>query len=590
MNLSPLLSLLPIALTCFVATAGSAPLQRARNIPANRPNIILILTDDQGYGDLGITGNPIVRTPNIDALARRSASLSDFYVCPVCSPTRACLMTGRYNYRTGVVDTFIGRSMMNPAEVTIAQILRNAGYTTGIFGKWHLGDCYPLRPIDRGFDEELVLRGGGLAQPADPIENHNRYTNPILIHNGQQVATMGYCTDVYFDAAMRFMDRARQARKPFFIYLPTNAPHRPVDDVPRDLYEKYRKMDLTPVLLGHKENADYLARVFAMEENIDENVGRLEAKLKADGLFEDTIVIYLADNGPDSHRYVGPFRGQKTEVLEGGVHTFFFMQWPARLQAGATSDHLTAHIDVMPTLLEAVGVSAPAGLKLDGRSFLPLLEGKQVRWPDRVIVTQSHRGNVPVRYHNFELRTERWKLDHPSGFGRETLPPDVPFELYDIRKDPAEEHNVATENPEVVRRLKASYDAWFDDVSSSHPGNYAPPRIVVGTDRETRTVLTWQDWRPRLTTFRWGLLGKWLLHFARERDYDLEFRWPHPVQPGTILLTIGALNLRANVPQATNDVFLGQVHVPPGDADLAAVLVHPDGTMEDPYHVVLLRK
>ncbi|MBU6401841.1 MAG: sulfatase-like hydrolase/transferase, partial [Verrucomicrobia bacterium] len=183
----------------------------AGSAPATRPNIILILTDDQGYGDLGITGNPVVQTPNIDALARRGASLAEFYVCPVCSPTRASLMTGRYNYRTGVVDTYLGRSMMNPAEVTLARVLKDAGYATGIFGKWHLGDCYPLRPIDRGFDEELVLRGGGLAQPADPIANRDRYTNPVLIHNGQEVATTGYCTDVYFDAAMKFMDEARAA-------------------------------------------------------------------------------------------------------------------------------------------------------------------------------------------------------------------------------------------------------------------------------------------------------------------------------------------------------------------------------------------
>ncbi len=575
------LSLLSIALVAWVMPA------RAATTPRSRPNIILILTDDQGYGDLGVTGNPIVQTPHIDALARRSASLSEFYVCPVCSPTRACLMTGRYNYRTAVVDTFLGRSMMNPAEVTVAQVLQRAGYLTGIFGKWHLGDCYPMRPIDKGFDEALVLRGGGLAQPADPIANHRRYTNPVLIHNGQETTTTGYCTDVYFTAAMRFIDRARQAHQPFFIYLPTNAPHRPVDDVPVDLYEKYRQLDLTPVLLGHKENADYMARVFAMEENIDQNVGRLESKLTADGLSENTIVIYMADNGPDSYRYVGPFRGKKTEVFEGGVRTFFFMAWPARLKAGATSEHLTAHIDVMPTLLEAAGVPIPRGLKLDGRNFLPLLEGKTAAWPERVIVTQSHRGNVPVRYHNFELRTERWKLVHPSGFGRETLPPGVPLELYDIRHDPAEAHDVAPAHPDVVRRLTAAYDRWFDDVGHSHPDNYAPPRIVAGTARETRTVLTWQDWRPRITTFGWGLLGQWRLRFAADGVYDVEFRWPHPVSAGTLFLTVGTQTWPLNLPQATDDAWLRGVHLSSGDADLSAVVVHRDGRMEDPYHVIL---
>ncbi|MEO8351032.1 MAG: arylsulfatase, partial [Chthoniobacteraceae bacterium] len=389
-----------IVLTLALAVAGVA----------ERPNIVLVMTDDQGYGDLGIAGNPVLETPHIDSLARVSASMSRFYVSPVCSPTRACLMTGRYNYRTRVIDTFKGRSMMEPDEVTIAEVLRAAGYRTGIFGKWHLGDNYPLRAQDQGFDESLVLRGGGLAQPSEPIENHEHYTDPILFHNGEQVRTKGYCTDVYFDAALKFIEAAQLAQKPFFAYIATNAPHGPFHDVPDALYQKYKAKDLTPVLLGNAKSADTVARVYAMIENIDQNLGRLTEKLDRLGLAENTIVIFMVDNGPNTKRYVGPFRGMKSDVHEGGIRSPFFVRWPARLKAGTVSDRMAAHIDVMPTLLEAADIPPPEGLKFDGRSLLPLLEGKKTEWPTRTIVLQTHRGNKPIRFHQTATIQQRWKL------------------------------------------------------------------------------------------------------------------------------------------------------------------------------------
>ena len=196
------------------------------------PNVVLIMTDDQGYGDFGATGNRVIQTPHLDQLATQSVQLSHFYVSPVCSPTRASLMTGRYNYRTRCIDTWIGRSMMDPNETTVAEVLQGAGYRTGIFGKWHLGDCYPMRPNDQGFHESLVHKGGGLAQPSEPLENKRRYTDPILFKNGQQVQTKGYCTDVYFDHALEFIKRSHQSNKPFFTYIATNAPHGPFHDVP----------------------------------------------------------------------------------------------------------------------------------------------------------------------------------------------------------------------------------------------------------------------------------------------------------------------------------------------------------------------
>lgn len=226
-DVPPVKRLLILAL---LALAGSVSAQ---------PNIIIIMPDDMGYGDLGATGNPVIRTPHIDKLASEAAELTDFYVSPVCSPTRACLMTGRYNHRTRCIDTFKGRSMMDPEEVTAAELLKEAGYATGIFGKWHLGDNYPMRPQDQGFDEVLIHRGGGLAQPSEPIENDNRYTDPILFHNGEQVQREGYCTDIYFDEAIEFMKASQAAGKPFFAYLPPNAPHAPYHDVPEELLDYY---------------------------------------------------------------------------------------------------------------------------------------------------------------------------------------------------------------------------------------------------------------------------------------------------------------------------------------------------------------
>ena len=231
------------------------------------PNIVLIMTDDMGYGDLGVHGNPIIQTPNLDAMAKRSASMSTFYVSPVCAPTRACLMTGRYNYRTRCIDTYIGRAMMDTEEVTVAELLGDNGYATGIFGKWHLGDCYPMRPMDQGFQESLIHRGGGIGQPSDPVGGEGKYTDPILFRNGVEEQQTGYCTDVYYSNAMQFIEKSAKQKKPFFVYLPDNCPHGPFHDVPPDDLATYSATNLNssefPQDKGHKlppkANLDTLA-------------------------------------------------------------------------------------------------------------------------------------------------------------------------------------------------------------------------------------------------------------------------------------------------------------------------------------------
>ncbi len=545
----------------------------------SRPNIIVVMPDDMGFGDLGATGNKLIRTPNLDKFAADSASLSNFYVSPVCSPTRASLMTGRYNYRTRVIDTFKGRSMMEPEEVTVAEALREAGYATGIFGKWHLGDNYPLRPQDQGFDEVLIHRGGGLAQPSEPIENERRYTDPILFHNGAQVQREGYCTDIYFDAAMDFIEESSRAEKPFFIYLPPNAPHGPYHDVPEDLLAYYQSIDLAPILAGNEseDHGDTVARVFAMVENIDQNMGRLDDFLSDKGLLENTLVLFLTDNGPNTMRYVGPFRGMKSDVLEGGIHTCFFARWPKILKPGTTSDRIAAHIDIMPTLLEAAGVEAPENVHLDGVSVLPLLKGLGGHWDDeRLLFFQSHRGDEPVEFHNFAVRSQQWKLVRNSGFGKENPDGESPFELYRISEDPSEENNLAPDHPGLVQRYKDEYRSWLLDVSSTRPDNYDPPRIIIGSDHETTSHLSIQDWRVD-SQEGWGINGRWIVDVVAPGPYRAVVKWDHPIGERKVTLKAGEFSVEGRLEEGSEEVRFPSIRLPEGEQSISVEISDEPG-------------
>jgi len=518
----------------------AAPLAAQR--PTSKPNIILILTDDQGYGDLSLHGNTQLNTPNIDSLARDGARFTRFCSSPVCSPTRSSLLTGRYNYRTGVVDTYLGRSMMRPQEVTIAEMLKPAGYSTGIFGKWHLGDNYPLRSIDQGFDDSLVLNGGGLVQPGDIPEALGgvkpSYFNPILSRNGKWEPQRGYCTDIYFKEALRFIDQHQ--KKPFFCYLPTNAPHTPleVDDA---LVKPYLAKGLDPTT----------AKIYAMIENIDTNIGTLLNHLKSRNLDNNTLVIFMTDNGPQQRRYNANLRNLKGTPYEGGIRVPFLIRWPNRIKPGTVIDRLAAHIDVTPTLLEAT--SATTKSSLDGRSLLPLLTDTNATqtWSNRSIFIQWHRGDAPRPFENSAVATQRYKLINGK-------------ELYDLEQDPSESKDIAAEQPNIVRQLRLSYDAWFKDVAGTH--NYAPPRIAISPKHPA--LLTRQDWRGDKAAWTPTGVGHWELDIQSPGPYEVTLLFEAP--DTNTKLTSNLLGTH-NITAGQTRLDLKNIKLPQGPARLEAL-------------------
>lgn len=482
---------------------------------AGRPNVLLLVTDDQGYGDVGIHGNDRIRTPNLDVLAAQGARLTRFYVSPVCSPTRASLYTGRYNYRTGVVDTFLGRSLMHSEELTVAEILGAAGYRTGLFGKWHLGDHYPLRAMDQGFQETVVLKGGGIGQPSDP-PGGDTYFDPTLYRNGVPIKTRGHVTDVLTEAAIRFIEDPSPS--PFFACVAYNAPHTPLQ-----VADSYVQPYLAQGLPAET------ARVYGMVTQIDENVGRLLASLEFSGRARNTLVVFLSDNGPQQDRYNGGFRGRKGTPFEGGVRVPSFVRWPARIRPGTRVDRPAAHIDVTPTILEACGVARPEEAVFDGESLLPALEGREREAPERTIFIQWHRGDVPEKGRSCAAIGPRWKLVR--------LDPHAPPLLFDLRSDPAERYDLAARYPDELERLWKAYEAWFIDVGATR--GYAPPRIRVGSARENPVLLTRQDWRgPRAG---WGAesLGFWEVEIDRAGTYEIRLLFRTLKASATARVSVG---------------------------------------------------
>ena len=492
----------------FSTFAGCSNIDQAPVTGTRRPNVILVMTDDQGYGDLACHGNPIISTPNLDRLYEQSVRLTNFHVSPTCSPTRASLLTGRYCNRTGVWHTIMGRSLLRKDEVTMADVFSAAGYRTAIFGKWHLGDNYPFRPQDRGFDEVLVHGGGGLGNTQDYWGND--YFDDTYFRNGTPEKFSGYCTDVWFAEAMKFVEANRSRR--FFVYLSTNAPHGPLY-VSDEYSEPYRKMGLD----------DNVSRFYGMIANIDDNMGLLMRKLKKLGLEEDTILIFMTDNGTASaHRvYNAGMRGKKGDKYDGGHRVPCFIRRPGGLKGGLDIGRLTAHIDLLPTLIALCGLKKPPKVEFDGRSIAALLDDPEANWPERTLITDSQRVEHPQKWRKSAVMTERRRLID----GRE---------LYDMKADPGQKSDVAAKYPDVVKRLRDEYDKWWADTSERFD-EYC--EIIIGSDRENPSALTSHDWHGE--HLPWNQVhvrrgrqqnGFWAVEVARAGRYEISLRrWPREI-------------------------------------------------------------
>lgn len=424
-----------------------------------RPNILLVITDDQGYGDLSCHGNPILKTPNLDRFHRESVRFTDFNVSPTCAPTRAALMTGRHEFRNGVTHTILERERMTTNAVTLAEVLKGAGYATGIFGKWHLGDEAAHQPDRRGFDEVFIHGAGGIGQTYPGSCGDvpgNSYFDPVILHNGRFVQPGGYCTDVFFGEAARWIDSRRASRQPFFAYVALNAPHAPLD-CPPAYVNRYTNS-------ATNLNA---AKFFGMIANIDDNFGKLMGKLHQWELETNTLVIFMTDNGGTAGVPVfnAGMRGAKVTPYLGGIRVPSFWRWPAAFSGGVDCGRLAAHIDVFPTLAEIAGValSEKARSQSEGRSLWPLLRNPNADWPERMLVTHVGRWErskaAESKYRNCSVRNSRFQLVSTARPREEAKAPR--WELFDLKTDPAQKTNVLAKFPETARELESAYDRWW---------------------------------------------------------------------------------------------------------------------------------
>lgn len=388
---------------------------------ATPPNVVIFLTDDQGWGDLSIHGNSNLSTPRVDSLARDGVQFENFYVCAVCAPTRAEFLTGRYHLRTGVSGVSRGEGRLNPEETTIADVFKQAGYITGAFGKWHNGTQSPYHPNDRGFDEFYGFTSG----------HWGHYFSPPLDHNGERVRGNGYVVDDFTDHALQFIRQNRN--KPFLCYLPYNTPHSPmmIDD---RFYDKFKNLD--PKLRHRepqKEDLMMTRAALAMCENIDWNVGRVLDQLDELKLRNNTIVLYFSDNGPNSARWNAGMKGRKGTVDEGGLRSPLFIRWPAQIAAGTRVSQVTGAIDLLPSLANLAGIATQTANELDGTNFAPLIQGHTTDWPKRDLFS--------LWKNKASVRGERFRLDSTGA-------------LFELQSDRGQRRDVSAQFPEETTRLK----------------------------------------------------------------------------------------------------------------------------------------
>jgi arylsulfatase len=473
-----------------------------------QPNVLIILTDDQGYGDLSCHGHPALDTPNIDQLHDESVRLTDFHVTPMCAPTRGEIMSGVHCLRNGAMATSLGRHLLKPELPTMADLFQADGYATGIFGKWHLGDSYPYRPQDRGFEEAIYHHGFGLTGADSYWEND--YLNPHYRHNGELKQAEGYCTDFWFDSAMSWMAEQKDQDRPFLCYLPTNVPHFPmwVDDVYKEEFAAY----------GGKPSG-----FFGMIEELDENVERMEQFLRESGLRENTIVMFMTDNGHAGGAldvYNAGMRGGKCSRYDGGHRVPCFIRWPGGdMRAPGDVDTPTQATDILPTLLDLCGIEPGPDASFDGASVAPLLRGESSDLENRMFVVQYYQNSISKD--DASVVWKQWRLVWGD-------------QLFDIASDRGQENDLAAEHPEIVNKLKEFYDRWWGEVE---PGIDVFSPLTIGSEHENPVRLTCCEWENvrcdgagsvRGANQRGdGRGGPWNIEVARAGEYEVELcRWP----------------------------------------------------------------
>lgn len=554
-----------------------------------RPNVILIMTDDQGYGDVGIHGNTMLKTPNLDTLARQGVRMTDFHVDPTCAETRAALMTGRYSCRTGVWHTINGRSILREDELTMADVFASNGYATGIFGKWHLGDNYPFLPQHRGFQETLIHGGGGVTQTPDAWGND--YYDDTYFRNGSPEQQAGYCTDVFFDATLDFIQRHRN--QPFFAYLPTNAAHGPYR-CPQEYAKPYLDQGVEKTM----------ATFYGMIANIDENVGRLREKLAEWDLEENTILIFSTDNGtargmlkPNAigkgFKWIGfngGLRGTKGSNLEGGHRVPFFVHWPAGgVTGGREVDTLTAQFDLLPTFVDLCELKMPRAVEFDGQSLKQLWQesDNETDLENRTLIVHSQRMENPKKWNRCEVMKQNWRLVNGKY-------------LHDLDVDRSQENDVADKYPEVVQELRASYDQWWDSVSTRFD-EYV--RIPLGADEAPTVELTCHDWHATKGEVPWNqgkiranplANGYWAIEVRKAGKYEFILR----ARPAGVKYEFpaGEARLKLGEQDQTVTVELGQQSIsliadlPAGPALLQTWISDTDGKERGAYFVEVKRR
>ena len=475
-----------------------------------RPNVVIVMADDQGYGDISAHGHPEIRTPNLDRLHSESARLTDFHSSPMCTPTRAQLLTGRNALTARAMNVSSGRTLLRTDLPTLPEIFRASGYRTGIFGKWHLGDTYPYRPEDRGFDETLWYPSSHIGSVPDAWNND--YFNDTYRHNGKLEKYEGYSGDVFFREAARWIRTA--GAKPFFAYVPLNVAHMPLF-VPKEYREAYA---------GLPEN---VARYSAMIANIDAGVGRFDAALREAGLHDNTVLVYTSDNGstPATSRYNAGMRGHKAELYEGGHRVPFFIRWPAgKIEGGRDYSDLTQMQDILPTLIDLCGLQSPKNLRIDGVSLAQILRQPEAKLPDRMAIVQFSRMNgARPRRNDAAVMWKRWRL-----IGGD--------ELYNLDADAAQKRNVIAEHPTVAAKMQSKYDLWWPTVEPMLD-EFLP--VVVGDSRENPVLVSSCEWADvfldQSSQVRRGdrKNGVWHLEVARGGEYTISLRrWPRDCNAG----------------------------------------------------------